>query len=126
VNDDNPSLSAAQRAEAHAAAAKIVSSAAAAEPAISADVKRIAETNGGRLERFKYRLKAFGSLYRKIQGIMHFDQTDAKEAAVQIRDAVRYTVVLDDEGYWAKGTSIREALEQAGYTGSSILTGQSA
>lgn len=113
--DDNPSLSPQERAEARAATQRIIESAAAAEPAISADVVTAVEAHGGAMERYGSRLKSFGSLYRKIQGVMVEDETFADEAALEIRDAVRYTAVLPEKGYWAAGSRIGEALRRAGY-----------
>lgn len=47
---------------------------------------------------------------------MIVDETTADEAALEIRDAIRYTVVLDEHAYWANGTKIVEAVQNAGYT----------
>lgn len=105
-----------EQTDAHEAALKKAAAAAQAEPTISEDVRSIAEANGGRLERFDSRLKTVGSLNRKILGIMIVDDTTADEAASEIRDAIRYTVVLDEHAYWANGTRIVEALQNAGYT----------
>lgn len=114
--NDNASLTPEERAEAHAAASRKAVAAVEAEPSISNDVRSIVDANGGRLERFDTRLKTFESLYRKIQGIMVEDETEAEDAAAEIRDAIRYTVVLDEQGYWANGSRIRAALQRAGYT----------
>lgn len=114
--DVHLSLTPEERAAAHAEASQIAAIAAAAEPSISHDVRSIVDANGGELERFATRLKTFDSLYRKIQGIMVEDETGATDAAAEIRDAIRYTVVLDEHGYWAAGSSISDALQQAGYS----------
>jgi hypothetical protein len=105
-----------EQTDAYEAAQKKAAAAAEAEPTISEDLRSIVDSNGGRLERFDSRLKTLGSLIRKILGIMIVDVTTADEAAAEIRDAVRYTVVLDEHAYWANGTRIVEALQQAGYT----------
>jgi hypothetical protein len=114
--DDNLSLTPEERDAARAEASQIAAIAAEAEPSISDDVKSIVDANSGQLERFATRLKTFASLYRKIQGIMVEDETDATDAASEIRDAIRYTVVLEEHGYWAAGSSISDALQQAGYS----------
>src|SRR5271170_3256814 len=105
-----------EQTDAHEAALKKAAAAAQAEPTISEDLRSIVEANGGRLERFNSRLKTVGSLNRKILKTIVEDDTTAGEAASEIRDAIRYTVVLDEHAYWANGTRIVEALQKAGYT----------
>jgi hypothetical protein len=104
-----------EQTDAHEASLKKAAAAAQAEPTISEDLRSVVEANGGRLERFDSRLKTVGSLIRKILKIIVEDDTTADEAASEIGDAIRYTVVLDEHAYWANGTRIIEALQQAGY-----------
>lgn len=85
------------------------------EADISPDILAIVEANGGVVQRFDTRLKDVDSLYRKIQDMMAERGLDAELAAEDIHDALRYTAVLDEHGYWARGTALDHAVEEAGY-----------
>lgn len=86
------------------------------EPKITKDVKSIIKRSGAKIYGIKNRLKTKESLERKIR-------TDSKEANVslgksakQIKDAVRYTAVLDDDTFVDEYNTIKESLEEKGYT----------
>ena len=114
--EDHPELTPEERFEARSAAHAKLAQARAWEPAISHIVREVVEANGGRLERFDFRLKTLDSLYRKVQDVMVEDETTAADAAGEIRDSLRYTAVVDESGYWKRGNQICAALSQAGYT----------
>lgn len=121
--NDHPDLTPEERAEARQAAEKAVHAATGAEPAISAAVRGHVEANGGELHRFETRLKSVDSLYRKIQDEMAQFGDDGEVAAAKIRDKVRYTAVLPEDGYWARGTEIADRLVAAGFTRSKQTRG---
>jgi hypothetical protein len=114
--EDHPELTPEERFEARIAADAKLAQARAWEPAISDIVREVVEANGGRLERFGFRLKTMDSLYRKVQDVMVEDETTAADAAGEIRDSLRYTAVVDESGYWERGNQICAALAQTGYT----------
>lgn len=88
--------------------------AAAAEPEISAALQQ-AIAPLGRLERFDSRLKEESSLFRKTQDEMIDERLPIDEAVAKIRDSVRYTAVVPDEGYWEAGNKLRDELERNGF-----------
>lgn len=114
-DDDHPSLTPAEQTAARRAAQAKFASAISSETTVSRDVTAAVEANGGRLERFDSRIKRLNSLWRKVQSVMVDDVTDAEDAAAEISDALRYTAVLDESGYWARGNEIGAALQRAGY-----------
>lgn len=92
------------------------------EPEVSAAVRSAVATHGGRMSGFDYRLKTGPSLYRKIQAEAiaiargePVDEGDIRRAADEIKDAVRYTAVVSEDGYWDKGNGLRKALESLGH-----------
>lgn len=96
---------------------EVYDDAVAREPKISASVQAAAEASGATLERFDFRLKGLGSLSRKIETIAQ-DTTkgDYDLAKADIKDAVRYTAVVPEDGYWAAGTKMQESLKERGWT----------
>jgi hypothetical protein len=94
--------------------------AAAAERAISPAVLDAVGDAGGHLERFDSRLKEIDSLARKLDGELEdvgpsdFEKIHAAENG--INDAVRYTAVVPEHGYWGHGDAVIKALEERGYT----------
>jgi hypothetical protein len=118
IGDDNPELTQEEREEAHAVALSLIDAAAAAEPAISDVVSAAISAVEAEQRRFATRLKEARSVYRKVQGIMVEDETSADDAGFEINDALRYTAVIDQSDYWARGDAIVEALGRAGYESS--------
>lgn len=87
------------------------------EPKISASVTEAVADGGGKLERFDFRLKGKGSMARKIETIAQEEMGGNYDAAAaDIKDAVRYTAVVGDDGYWASGSKIQESLKAKGWT----------
>jgi hypothetical protein len=91
------------------------------EDAITAAAESSVGHNGGYMSGLDFRLKTGPSLYRKIQAeAIEYAQgkpvteNDLRTAAADIKDAVRYTGVVPEEGYWAKGDDIRKSLESLG------------
>ncbi len=85
------------------------------EPDISRDVRFVVEANHGTLGRYETRFKDVIQLYRKIQELMAERGLDAELAAEDIRDALRFTAVIGEHEYWARGTEIDQAFEEARY-----------
>ena len=95
---------------------KLYKSASEAEPKITKDVVRSIKASGAKPYGLKNRLKTKESLERKIA-------TDAKEndinmfqASKKIKDAIRYTAVLDDDKFASGYDAIKKDLEKRGYT----------
>lgn len=121
--DDHEDLTPEDHAAARDAAEAKRASAQAAEPEVSAAVTNAVASNGGKIERFDSRFKTADSLYRKMQDLMVESDVDAAAASGWIRDSLRYTVVVDEDGYWAAGDRIGEALIQAGYDRAKVVPG---
>lgn len=86
------------------------------EPKMTKDVTAVISRSGGKAYGLKNRLKTKESLERKIK-------TDAKQKGVSlgqsaksIKDAVRYTAVLDDNNFVDGYNSIKAQLAEKGYT----------
>ncbi|EFV14725.1 hypothetical protein [Segniliparus rugosus] len=92
----------------------------AAEPAISGTVVEAVSSVGGHMERFEYRLKTEHSLARKLDSELEFvdpsDLEKIEKVKADIKDSVRYTAIVPDDGYWASGNSVAAALSDKGYT----------
>ncbi len=114
-NQERADLTSDERAQARATALRVRERATAAEPAVSAGLARVTGDLGGELRRFDTRLKGTNSLNRKIQEQMAEFDEDATVAAGGVRDSLRYTVVLGEDHYWARGTRFGDALEAAGF-----------
>lgn len=113
---DNPALPPEERDRAFEASSEMIQKAEAAEPEISATVQSVANTCGGKLRRFETRFKTMESLYRKVQDLMVTYGDEATDAAARVKDVLRYTVVVDDFGYWTRGTTIGEIFALNGCT----------
>lgn len=87
------------------------------EPGVTADMQRIARAVNGRMEGLDHRLKSTDSLARKIdQDAEKEHGGDREAAAAKVSDAVRYTMVVDDEGYTAGVRATLTELSDAGYS----------
>lgn len=90
--------------------------ASAKEPRISRDVINAIRKSGGKMYGLEHRLKTYSSIKRKIEtdalekGISH------KQAASDIKDAVRYTSISSDKNFVKSYANTRRALEHRGYT----------
>jgi len=114
-------LTAENRALAKQLAIETYQKAAAVEPAITAAAKSSVEHNGGHMSGLAHKLKEGPSLYRKIQAEAitiangePVDDNDIRQAAANIKDAVRYTGIMRAANYWPAGTELRKALESLG------------
>lgn len=83
----------------------IYEQAARVEAKVSADMRSLAQTQGGTLEGFEHRLKSQESIARKLR----------TKNRTTIGDALRYTIVLPDEIYAVQVQFVLDALRQKGY-----------
>lgn len=121
AKEDNAALTGEQRDLARHLATNIWTEGAKVEPAISSAARASTETSGGFMSGWDFRQKTGPSLYRKIQAeaisIANGEpvtEDDLYRAADGIKDAVRYTAVMPEDGYWEKGNQLRKALESLG------------
>jgi hypothetical protein len=88
----------------------------AAEPAVTAALKRVTTDKGGKLEGLDYRLKTRESLARKIKLKKEkYPGMEANEAGARILDSLRYTAVFPHEGYTEGVEATLDAAAKAGY-----------
>jgi uncharacterized protein YukE len=89
--------------------------AAANEPSISARMQEIERrVPSARLEGFEFRLKASDSLKRKFAD--QVERLGLAGAVSDIKDSVRYTVVVDEGDYVAQTNRVIDELSSAGFT----------
>ncbi|HKX29540.1 MAG TPA: hypothetical protein VJ302_17755 [Blastocatellia bacterium] len=76
-----------------------------AEPRVTSDITRLAKGTGGKMEGLEFRLKSEESLARKLK--------DTPPNG--IRDALRYTIIFDNENLSVNTNRVLDALEREGY-----------
>lgn len=86
------------------------------EPKITNDVKKSVEDSGCYMYGLNHRLKTEESLRRKINTDSKEKGMTVSETAGQIKDAIRYTSVANDDSFTDSYYSIRDSLSQKGYT----------
>ena len=101
--------------EAAALAETVYSHAARIEPTVTKAMKEMGKRYGLKLEGLKYRLKTQESLTRKIAEDAKTKNTSLTEAAREISDANRYTMIAEPSGYRAAAQSVVEDLRSRGY-----------
>ena len=86
------------------------------EPALTANMKDMASKYGTKLEGLKYRLKNQESLARKVATDAQKDYNgNTAEAARNITDANRYTMVTDPANYRSSAEAVANDLKSQGY-----------
>jgi hypothetical protein len=103
------------RLTAHAEADKVHAKAAANEPAVTARMKALAAAHGARLEGLEFRLKEKKSLARKINADANAEHITDAEAAANISDAVRYTMIQKEANYASTAGAVLDDFHNAGY-----------
>ena len=98
-----------------AAAEKVYSEAEKAEPQITNDVVDSVAAAGGQMYGLDYRMKQPTSMAGKIGQDAKDDGVSFDEAANGIKDAVRYTAVLDKNNFTDGYESIKRSMEDRGY-----------
>lgn len=96
-------------------AESVYSTAAAKEPAITKDVVSAVDGVDGKMYGLNSRLKQPTSMAGKIGADAHDDGITFDQAGSKIKDAVRYTAVVDDSNFTSGYNSIKSNLENKGY-----------
>lgn len=99
-----------------AAVQSLMAQAAAAEPALTADLVELQGVVGGDLAGLEFRLKGAGSMARKIAGDVLEGKGTVAEVEGAIFDSVRYTYEIAAPGYAGGYGAALEALEAKGYS----------
>ena len=84
------------------------------EPIITDDIMAAANAAGSKMYGLEHRLKTAESIRRKIKTDA-FEKEVSLEEAAKIKDAVRYTVMSDDNSFVRKYESVKRELESKGY-----------
>lgn len=96
-------------------AKKVRLKAKAVEPEITKDMKLL-EDSSAHLEGLEFVLKGEESISRKIISDSKFEKNLLQEAASNIGDSVRYTLILDDDSFTEKMVTCLDTLKSKGYT----------
>lgn len=86
------------------------------EPKITKDVVRSIKSVGAKTYGLKNRLKTEDSLKRKIHDDSKYNGISITKAAKDVKDAIRYTALLDDDKFTEGYSVIKKDLENQGYT----------
>lgn len=86
------------------------------EPELTGMMERLAKVSEGRLEETEYAVKSVESLQDKIERDMREKGISAQEAASDVNDRNRYTIVLSNEEFVAKVAQVQAELENQGWT----------
>lgn len=85
------------------------------EPAITKDVSDAAKAAGSKLHGIEHKLKTKDSITRKIDTDSEEKDISQFEAAANIKDAVRYTTISDDNSFVESYNAFKKNLEDKGY-----------
>ncbi|WP_372183841.1 XopAD/skwp family type III secretion system effector [Xanthomonas axonopodis] len=85
------------------------------EPQVTDMLQRIAGRHGGQLAGTQHQLKSFGSLQDKLKQRMALKKQPLDEAAASVNDALRYSVVLEPQGFTAGLRAVLAALDDQGH-----------
>lgn len=86
------------------------------EPQITKDVTNAIQSSGGKMYGLEHRLKTRESINRKIHTDSQEKGISLADAAKDLKDAVRYTSIADDNGFVSSYLKTKRSLEQKGYT----------
>jgi len=111
----NGGLSQTYGAQAASYAQTLYSHAKGIEPALTANMKDLASKYGTKLEGLDFRLKSQESLTRKVGSEATDKKISVGEAASQISDANRYTMVADPANYRSSAEAVANDLQAQGY-----------
>jgi hypothetical protein len=100
--------------EANAAAQGLREKVASLEPEITRVVTNLADNIGAELSGLEYRLKTEKSLARKIESDSAKYNGDVAQAAQNISDAVRYTMVIDSDNYTKGVEEVQSKIKDSG------------
>ena len=95
---------------------KIYTDAAKREPQITQDVVSAVESVDGKMYGLDYRLKQPTSMAGKIGADSKSDGLSFDEAGANIKDAIRYTAIVDEKNFTDSYKQIKKNMEDKGYT----------
>lgn len=110
-----PAASKEEQEEANAIAKVHLDAAAVQEPTITQDLQAY-EDDQAKLVSLDHRFKSQESLARKILLNAHTEEISLEEAADDINDVLRYTMVIEPSVYVSKATDMLKGLEAKGYS----------
>jgi len=90
------------------------------EPSLTKTMMGVADEIGAKMEGLQFRLKTEKSLARKIDEDAQKYGGDTDQAARNISDAVRYTMVIDTNNYTDTVTKALDGLRDTGYQASRV------
>ncbi|MGX2064793.1 XopAD/skwp family type III secretion system effector [Xanthomonas axonopodis pv. cassiae] len=85
------------------------------EPQVTDMLQNIAARYGGQLAGTQHQLKSYGSLQDKLKQRMALKKQPLDEAAASVNDALRYSVVLEPQGFTAGLRAVLAALDDQGH-----------
>jgi hypothetical protein len=85
------------------------------EPRVTSLMTGLADAHGGRMYQLEFRLKTEESLARKIAAEAHDKGLSPEEAASDIVDVLRYTMVFEREGFVENVLAVQQAMQDAGW-----------
>jgi hypothetical protein len=95
---------------------KVFDKAKAEEPQITSDVIASAKNANGTMYGLDFRMKQPTSMAGKIASDYKQDNISLEKASSGIKDAIRYTAILDDNNFTSGYNSMKKSLENKGYT----------
>ena len=96
-------------------AESVVAQASNVEPKVTSAMKEVAADNNAEMEGLEYRLKSSESLSRKIATDSMDQNISMPEAADNISDALRYTMIVDEAQFGETAKNVISSLETKGY-----------
>lgn len=85
------------------------------EPRITKDITSIVSNSKSTMHGLEHRLKTKDSIARKIKTDALEKNTTIRDSAKQIKDAVRYTVLSNDDTFVNSYNMVKDGLENLGY-----------
>ncbi|MGV7204143.1 XopAD/skwp family type III secretion system effector [Xanthomonas citri] len=85
------------------------------EPQVTDMLQNIAGRHGGQLAGTQHQLKSLSSLKQKLTQRMALKKQTLEEAAAGVNDALRYSVVLEPQGFTAGLRAVLAALDDQGH-----------
>ncbi|AZM72192.1 XopAD/skwp family type III secretion system effector [Xanthomonas vasicola] len=85
------------------------------EPQVTDMLQRIAARHGGQLAGTQHQLKSYSSLQEKLKQRMALKKQTLEEAAANVNDALRYSVVLEPRDFTAGLRAVLAALDDQGH-----------
>lgn len=105
-----------KRSKSDGYAARISKQAHLKEPRITRDVSSAIRAAGGSMYGLEHKLKTYSSIRRKIDTDALEKGIDVRQAAKDIKDAVRYTSISSEKNFVRNYSKVRQTLERKGYT----------